>query len=145
VGGGPRIDALVLVLSITPLGHPAPLCRQLSIPCASRSEYLTAFFGKTPAVRDVSLTFPANTVTAIIGPSGCGKSTFLRCLNRMHELSDNAGVRGRVLLDGRDIYDTGDPIAVRRRVGMVFQRPTPFPMMSIYDNVAAGLRVNGRR
>jgi phosphate transport system ATP-binding protein len=114
-------------------------------PVRLATEYLTACFGQTPAVRDVSLAFPANTVTAIIGPSGCGKSTFLRCLNRMHELSDGAHVRGRVLLDGRDIYDAGDPIGVRRRVGMVFQRPTPFPMMSIYDNVAAGLRANGRR
>src|SRR5690348_7918674 len=105
---------------------------------------LTALFRRVAAVRDVSLFFPTNTVTAILGPSGCGKSTFLRCLNRMHELSDGAAVKGRVLLDGRDIY-AGDPIAVRRRIGMVFQRPTPFPTMSIYDNVAAGLRVNGRR
>src|SRR5206468_3807778 len=81
----------------------------------------------------------------IIGPSGCGKSTFLRCLNRMHELSESGWVTGKVLLDGVDIYNgTVDPVAVRRRVGMVFQRPTPFPTMSIYDNVAAGLRVNGK-
>jgi phosphate transport system ATP-binding protein len=107
---------------------------------------LTALFGRTVAVREVSLFFPTNTVTAIIGPSGCGKSTFLRCLNRMHELSDGGWVTGSVLLDGEDIYGGGlDPVAVRRRVGMVFQRPSPFPTMSIYENVAAGLRVQDRR
>jgi len=90
--------------------------------------------------------FPAHTVTAIIGPSGCGKSTLLRCLNRMHELSVGGWVTGRVLLDGADIYDAAvDPVRLRRRIGMVFQRPTPFPTMSIHDNVAAGLRVNGPR
>jgi phosphate transport system ATP-binding protein len=110
------------------------------------AQRLTALFGRKVAIRDVSLFFPTNTVTAIIGPSGCGKSTFLRCLNRMHELSDGGWVTGKVLLDGEDIYGGGlDPVQVRRRVGMVFQRPTPFPTMSIYDNVAAGLRVNGRR
>jgi len=109
------------------------------------TERLTALFGRNTAVSDVSLVFPAHTVTAIIGPSGCGKSTFLRCLNRMHELSESGWVTGKVLLDGVDIYNgTVDPVAVRRRVGMVFQRPTPFPTMSIYDNVAAGLRVNGK-
>jgi len=107
---------------------------------------LTALFGRNVAVREVSLFFPANTVTAIIGPSGCGKSTFLRCLNRMHELSDGGWVTGAVLLDGEDIYTGGlDPVAVRRRVGMVFQRPTPFPTMSVYENVAAGLRLGERR
>jgi phosphate transport system ATP-binding protein len=110
------------------------------------AQRLTALFGRTTAVREVSLFFPTNTVTAIIGPSGCGKSTFLRCLNRMHELSEGGWVTGKVLLDGEDIYDGRfDPVAVRRRVGMVFQRPTPFPTMSVYDNVAAGLRVNGGR
>jgi phosphate transport system ATP-binding protein len=107
---------------------------------------LTAFFGHHRAVRDVSLLFPANTVTAIIGPSGCGKSTMLRCLNRMHELTAGAGVAGEVLLDDVNIYGSGvNPIELRRRIGMVFQRPTPFPTMSIYDNVAAGMRVNGKR
>jgi phosphate transport system ATP-binding protein len=110
------------------------------------AQRLTALFGRTTAVREVSLFFPTNTVTAIIGPSGCGKSTFLRCLNRMHELSEGGWVTGKVLLDGEDVYDGRiDPVAVRRRVGMVFQRPTPFPTMSVYDNVAAGLRVDGRR
>jgi phosphate transport system ATP-binding protein len=93
----------------------------------------------------VSLGFPTNTVTAIIGPSGCGKSTFLRCLNRMHELSEGGWVTGKVLLDDVDIYaNRVDPVQVRRRIGMVFQRPTPFPTMSVRQNVAAGLRVNGR-
>ena len=103
---------------------------------------LNAFFGSTHAVRDVNLGFPENQVTAIIGPSGCGKSTLLRCLNRMHETIPLARVEGEVLFHGRNIYRAGvDPIALRRHVGMVFQRPTPFPTMSIRDNVAAGLRV----
>jgi len=110
-----------------------------------RTEDLTASFGDRPAVKQASLAFPANTLTAIIGPSGCGKSTFLRCLNRLHELSRHATVRGRVLLDDADIYEPDtDPVSVRRRIGMVFQHPNPFPTMSIFDNVAAGLRVNGR-
>jgi len=107
---------------------------------------LTALYGRRAVVKDVSILFPTHTVTALIGPSGCGKTTFLRCLNRMHELSEGGWITGKVLLDGEDIYDRGiDPVELRRRVGMVFQRPTPFPTMSIYDNVAAGLRVNGRR
>src|SRR5882672_11795565 len=107
---------------------------------------LTALYGRRAAVKDVSLLFPRHTVTALIGPSGCGKTTFLRCLNRMHELSEGGWITGKVLLDGEDVYDPSiDAIQLRRRIGMVFQRPTPFPMMSIYDNVAAGLRVNGRR
>jgi len=108
--------------------------------------HVTALFGQQRAVRDVSLLFPAHTVTAIIGPSGCGKSTLLRCLNRMHELTPGATVSGEVLLDNVNIYG-GDvnPVELRRRIGMVFQRPTPFPTMSIYDNVAAGLKVNGGR
>src|SRR5213083_1322985 len=107
---------------------------------------LTALFGRHRAVRDVSLLFPANTVTAIIGPSGCGKSTLLRCLNRMHELTPGARVDGEVLLDNVNIYASDvSAVELRRRIGMVFQRPTPFPTMSIYDNVAAGLRVNGHR
>ena len=106
------------------------------------AQELNAYFGKTHAVRDVNLGLATNEVTAIIGPSGCGKSTFLRCLNRMHETIPMARVEGHVLFHGQDIYADGvDPIALRRHVGMVFQRPTPFPTMSIRDNVAAGLRV----
>jgi phosphate transport system ATP-binding protein len=105
---------------------------------------VNAYFGRTHAVRGVSIGVQANRITAIIGPSGCGKSTFLRCLNRMHELIPGARVEGQVLLDDEDIYAKEiDPVMIRRRVGMVFQRPNPFPTMSIYDNVAAGLRLNG--
>src|SRR5467141_2967930 len=107
---------------------------------------LTALYGRRAVVKDVSLMFPRHTVTALIGPSGCGKTTFLRCLNRMHELSEGGWITGKVLLDGEDVYEPSiEAIQLRRRIGMVFQRPTPFPTMSIYDNVAAGLRVNGHR
>ncbi len=109
------------------------------------TDKLTAVYGKLTAVKGVSLAFPPNQVHALIGPSGCGKSTFLRTLNRMHELVEGAWITGRVLLDGEDIYDPRvNVMQLRRRVGMVFQRPTPFPTMSVFDNVAAGLRVNGR-
>ena len=104
-----------------------------------------AYFGPTEVIRGVSITFRDREVTAIIGPSGCGKSTLLRCLNRMHETVPNARVTGAVSLDGQDIYARGvNAIEVRRHVGMVFQRPTPFPTMSIRDNVAAGLQILGR-
>ena len=106
---------------------------------------LDALFGSTHAVRDVSIDFQDGQVTAIIGPSGCGKSTLLRCLNRMHETVPLARVNGEVMLDGKDLYARGvNPIEVRRHIGMVFQRPTPFPTMSISDNVAAGLRASSR-
>jgi len=106
--------------------------------------HLNAYFGKNHAVRDVSLRVAANRVTAIIGPSGCGKSTLVRCLNRMHEVVPGATADGEVLLDGENIYAAGvDPVQVRRRIGMVFQKPTPFPTMSVGDNVAAGLKLNG--
>jgi phosphate transport system ATP-binding protein len=105
-----------------------------------RTERLSALYGTFAAVQDVSLALPANRVHALIGPSGCGKSTFLRTLNRMHETVPGARVEGRVLLDGADVYATDvSPIQLRRRVGMVFQKPTPFPFMSVADNVAAGL------
>ncbi len=104
---------------------------------------LSAWFGETEAIKSISLPIDKNRVTAIIGPSGCGKSTFIRCLNRMHEVVARTRVRGEVLLDGVNIYDRGiDPVLIRRRVGMVFQRPNPFPTMSIRDNVLAGLRLN---
>lgn len=110
-------------------------------------EHLDAWYGKSLAVRDISLQVPPREITAVIGPSGSGKSTFLRCLNRLHEVSRGPGrVSGSVRLAGEDIYAPGlDPVEVRRRVGMVFQKPNPFPMMSIYDNVVAGLKLNGRR
>ena len=111
-----------------------------------RAHDLLAYFGKTQALKSISLPIIDRRVTAIIGPSGCGKSTFIRCLNRMHEVVPHARASGRVLLDGVDIYDRGvDPVAVRRRVGMVFQKPNPFPTLSIRDNVLAGLRLNGAR
>jgi phosphate transport system ATP-binding protein len=104
------------------------------------------FYGDFHAVEDVTMTIEPNKVTALIGSSGCGKTTFLRSLNRMHELTPEARVEGEVMLDGEDIYGSGvDPVAVRRLVGMVFQQPNPFPTMSIYDNVAAGLNLNARR
>ncbi|TWJ18269.1 phosphate ABC transporter ATP-binding protein PstB [Geobacter argillaceus] len=106
---------------------------------------LNVHFGKTHAVKGVSLEFPANSVTAIIGPSGCGKSTVLRSLNRMHDLVPAARVTGRILLDNDDIYERGvDPVGIRRRIGMVFQKPNPFPAMSIHDNVLAGYKLLGR-
>jgi phosphate transport system ATP-binding protein len=114
-------------------------------PIRVETDKLTAMYGKFTAVKGVSLAFESNHVHALIGPSGCGKSTFLRTLNRMHELSEHGWITGRVLLDGEDIYAPRvSAMQLRRRVGMVFQRPTPFPTMSIYDNVAAGLRVNGK-
>jgi phosphate transport system ATP-binding protein len=105
---------------------------------------LSAFYGNHRAIDDISMTVEPGSVTAFIGPSGCGKSTFLRTLNRMHEVTPGGRVEGKVMLDDQNLYGAGvDPVAVRRTVGMVFQRPNPFPTMSIYDNVAAGLRLNG--
>jgi phosphate transport system ATP-binding protein len=107
---------------------------------------LSAWFGDNQVLKGVDLTIAPNAVTAIIGPSGCGKSTFIRCLNRMHETVAGARVTGEVLLNGEDLYASGvDPVEVRRRVGMVFQKANPFPTMSIWDNVAAGLRLAGIR
>src|SRR6201999_3429156 len=107
---------------------------------------LNLFYGKFHAVADVNLSVPPRSVTAFIGPSGCGKSTVLRSLNRMHEVTPGARVEGKVSLDGEDIYtSTVDPVEVRRTIGMVFQRPNPFPTMSIKDNVVAGLRLGGVR
>jgi phosphate transport system ATP-binding protein len=105
---------------------------------------VNAWFGAKQALKDINISIKTNAVTAIIGPSGCGKSTLIRTLNRMHELVPNASMSGEVLLDGKNIYaDDVDPVLVRRRVGMVFQKPNPFPTMTIYDNVAAGLRLTG--
>ncbi|MCW4028937.1 MAG: phosphate ABC transporter ATP-binding protein PstB [Candidatus Bathyarchaeota archaeon] len=105
---------------------------------------LNAWFGTKQALKDINLSIKSNAVTAIIGPSGCGKSTFIRTLNRMHELVPGAKVSGQVTLDDENIYGSEvDPVMIRRRVGMVFQKPNPFPTMTIYDNVAAGLRLTG--
>ena len=107
---------------------------------------LNVYYGEFRAVEDVSLAIEPQSVTALIGPSGCGKSTFIRTINRMHEVIPGARVEGEVLMDGVDLYATGiDPVAVRRHVGMVFQRPNPFPTMSIAENVLAGVKLNNRR
>ncbi len=108
------------------------------------AEDLNAWFGNHQVLKNINMKIREKAVTAIIGPSGCGKTTLIRCLNRMHELVPSSRISGRVLLDGEDVYGNGvDPVTVRRRIGMVFQKPNPFPMMSIYDNVAAGLKLNG--
>jgi phosphate transport system ATP-binding protein len=107
-----------------------------------RIENFSASFGENTVLKDINLSFFRNTLTAVMGPSGCGKTTLIRCINRMHELVPHAGVSGKILLDNQDVYGT-DPIIVRRQIGMVFQRPNPFPTMSIYDNVIAGYKLNG--
>ncbi|HTK95961.1 MAG TPA: phosphate ABC transporter ATP-binding protein PstB, partial [Terriglobales bacterium] len=104
---------------------------------------LNAWFGTTQALFDIDMTIEANHATAIIGPSGCGKSTFIRCLNRMHETNAQARVSGKVQVGALNVYNGTPAVEIRRRIGMVFQKPNPFPTMSIYDNVAAGLRLNG--
>jgi phosphate transport system ATP-binding protein len=113
---------------------------------AIQIEDLNAWFGQAQALHDIRLAINAKQTTAIIGPSGCGKSTLVRCLNRMHETLPGARIEGKVRIGDIDIYGRGvSPVAIRRRVGMVFQKPNPFPTMSIYDNVAAGLKLNGFR
>ncbi|MDX6223335.1 MAG: phosphate transport system ATP-binding protein, partial [Frankiales bacterium] len=110
------------------------------------TDKLSCFYGGFRAVEGVTLTIEPKSVTALIGPSGCGKSTYLRSLNRLHEVIPGARIEGKVLLDDEDVYGNGvDPVAVRRLIGMVFQKPNPFPTMSIYDNVVAGLRLSGTR
>ena len=107
---------------------------------------LKAFFGPVQVLKGISVSIPKKQVTALIGPSGCGKTTFLRTLNRMHELARNATIQGKVIVDGTDIYSSNiDPVLVRRKIGMVFQKPNPFPTMSIYDNVVAGLKLTGHQ
>jgi len=108
------------------------------------TENVNVYYGNFLAVKNISIKFPEKSVTALIGPSGCGKTTFLRCLNRMHDMTKSARVEGKVMIDDIDLYDKSiDPIYHRRKVGMVFQKPNPFPTMSIYDNVVAGVRLNG--
>jgi phosphate transport system ATP-binding protein len=131
----------------TPAEASASAPRSVSAPApAVRLKGLHAWYGEQHAVKGVDVTFESNEVTAIIGPSGCGKSTMVRCINRMHEEIAGARAEGEVLLDDVDLYDPSvDVIAVRRAVGMVFQKPNPFPTMSIFDNVAAGLKLSGTR
>jgi phosphate transport system ATP-binding protein len=120
--------------------------KKLSDNIKMQSINMNAWFGQKQVLKDINLSMKTNSVTAIIGPSGCGKSTYIRTLNRMHELVPNAKMSGHVLLDDQDIYASNmDPVMVRRRVGMVFQKPNPFPTMSIYDNVAAGLKLTGAK
>jgi phosphate transport system ATP-binding protein len=134
----PRVPARAPVAAVTPAEGAAE-------PRTGRSvslDHLNAYYGSNHVVRDVTLSYAANEVTAMIGPSGCGKSTVLRCLNRMHEEIPGARAEGRIALDDVDIYGAGvDVTAVRRAIGMVFQKPNPFPTMSIFDNVAAGLKL----
>jgi phosphate transport system ATP-binding protein len=118
----------------------------LSTASTLRAEDISVWFGERQVLERVNLTFPANEVTALIGPSGCGKSTFLRTLNRMHELIPSAGLSGAVYLDGEDIYSEAmDAVSVRIKVGMVFQKPNPFPTMSIKENILSGLKLSGRK
>jgi phosphate transport system ATP-binding protein len=135
-----------------PTTRPAPLPTESAAavldanPKAVELRGLHAYYGSNHAVRGIDLDYEAGRVTAMIGPSGCGKSTLVRCINRMHEEVPGARAEGTVALDGQDIYAPGiDVVAVRRVIGMVFQKPNPFPTMSIYDNVAAGLRLTGSR
>ena len=109
-------------------------------------EGLNAWFGKNQALKNINITIRQNEITAIIGPSGCGKSTFVRCLNRLHEEIIGTRCEGKVIFDGKNIYDPDvDPVLIRRRIGMVFQKPNPFPAMSVYENVVAGLILEGRK
>jgi phosphate transport system ATP-binding protein len=129
----------------TPADGGAPKAPVAPVSGALAVKDLDVYYGEFRAVRDVTLDIRPRAVTAMIGPSGCGKSTFLRTLNRMHEVIPGTSVKGTVLLDGTSVYDAAvDPVQLRRVVGMVFQRPNPFPTMSIYDNVVAGLRLTGR-
>jgi phosphate transport system ATP-binding protein len=128
-----------------PLAAPSAAAAEAKPGLSVRLEKLRAFYGSSEQVKGVDLEFRANEVTAIIGPSGCGKSTMVRCINRMHEEIPGARAEGRVLLDDLDVYDSSvDVVAVRRAIGMVFQKPNPFPTMSIFDNVASGLRLSSR-
>ncbi|PIQ83029.1 MAG: phosphate ABC transporter ATP-binding protein [Candidatus Omnitrophica bacterium CG11_big_fil_rev_8_21_14_0_20_64_10] len=137
--------------SIVPSVKPPRLAVREAPPADASSvamavDRLNAWFAENHVLRDISITFPKQQVTALIGPSGCGKSTLIRCLNRMHEVVAGARVKGEIWVDGMNIYGEGvDPVQVRRKIGMVFQKPNPFPTMSIYDNVAAGLKLNGVR
>lgn len=118
----------------------------LSLPTKVETKGLRASFGTKLVLQGIDIKVPERRITAVMGPSGCGKTTFIRCLNRIHELTPGATVEGEVILDGMDVYSPKvDPVSVRRRVGMVFQKPNPFPTMSIWGNVAAGLKLNGVR
>jgi phosphate transport system ATP-binding protein len=150
-GADEAVEAPPEPIARAPVPVPQSTSRALSPPAEPASgeiviDDLHVFYGAFRAVKGVSLRIPPRAVTAIIGPSGCGKSTFLRTMNRMHELTPGARVEGRIGLDGIDIYSPAvDPVQLRRVVGRVFQRPNPFPTMSIYDNVVSGLKLTGRK
>jgi phosphate transport system ATP-binding protein len=140
---GKPLEGVAAAVRSRPERAPAEIINQAR---TVRLEGLHAYYGDQHAVKGVDLTYAANEVTAMIGPSGCGKSTVVRCINRMHEEIPGARAEGRVMLDDEDVYgDSVDVVSVRRVIGMVFQKPNPFPTMSIFDNVAAGLRLSGRR
>ena len=144
-------DAADTARRFEPAERPVPAVEPAAQPAGTVArtieiDGLRAFYGDNEAVKGVSLTYEANRVTAMIGPSGCGKSTLVRCINRMHEEIPGAKAEGKITLDGVDIYGNGvDVVSVRRQIGMVFQKPNPFPTMSVFDNVAAGLRLTGKR
>jgi phosphate transport system ATP-binding protein len=142
---GRKTDSTNNDVPIADSANVAPTAVDIKPGLSVRLEKLRAFYGDAEQVKGVDLDFNANEVTAIIGPSGCGKSTLVRCINRMHEEIPGAHAEGRVLLDDLDVYDSSvDVVSVRRAIGMVFQKPNPFPTMSIFDNVAAGLRLSSR-
>jgi phosphate transport system ATP-binding protein len=125
-----------------PQSNFSPLFRQEGVKLSITS--LNAWFGNKLTLKNINIGFKENCVTSLIGPSGCGKTTLLRCINRMHEMTPGASVKGSIVLDDLDIYSkNSDPVAIKRRMGMVFQKPNPFPTMSIFDNVASGLKLNG--
>ena len=125
-----------------PQSNFSPLSKKEGIKLSITS--LNAWFGNNLTLKNINISFKENCVTALIGPSGCGKTTLLRCINRMHEMTPGASVKGSIILDDLDIYrKNSDPVVIKRRMGMVFQKPNPFPTMSIYDNVASGLKLNG--
>src|SRR2546428_1054604 len=131
---------------LKPENKPVPVIAQPMEKYKIETDKLNAWFGSNHVLKEISIKIRENNTTAIIGPSGCGKSTFIRCLNRMHELVPGARSSGAVMLDGSNVYTRGvDPVTIRRRVGMVFQKPNPFPTMSVYDNVAAGLKLIGEK
>lgn len=138
------VEAVNLRPVLTQRAEPA-LAAAADAPVAMSVDRLSAYYGKFKAIEDVTLDFHKQNVTAIIGPSGCGKSTLLRCLNRLHEVIPNARTEGKVMMDGEDIYAPEmNAVLLRRKVGMVFQKANPFPSMSIYDNVASGLKLAGK-
>jgi phosphate transport system ATP-binding protein len=140
-------DEKVTIKTTVPITKEMPLTDEFAVGKYKLVlDKFSAYYSGKPAIIDIDMKIKTNSVTAIIGPSGCGKTTLIRCFDRLHELISGATISGKLLLDGEDIYANGaNPIAIRRKIGMVFQKPNPFPTMSIYDNVAAGMRLNGMR